>query len=127
MAHKMVSRLKLLVIPFFWFLTQGFEVNKPSALTEEQEKRFRSKQLSKGKSVDGFTVQLRFTFEKEEAHSIKKRFLDEFEHAFIAEVIWHEPHFKVYAGAFHTRAEALALLYKARSSFPNAMIVRTQI
>jgi hypothetical protein len=125
--------MKLLLVSLSLFLCLGMssfkaqEINKPEQLKKIQEQRKLDRLRPGAKTRDGFTVLLRFTDDKDDAENTRKRFVNQFEESFLCEVIWHEPKFKVFAGAFLTRAEAVNLLHKVRNSFPNAMIVETKI
>jgi len=103
------------------------EIVKPEELKRTQENRKNERTKPNAKSREGFTVQLSFTDDKDVAENMKRRFSNQFENKYPCTVEWHEPNFKVFAGSFLTKAEAVSLLYKVRGSFDNAMIVKTKI
>lgn len=103
------------------------EIVKPEELKRAQENRKNEKNKPNVKTVEGYTVLLYFTDDKDAAESMKRRFSNQFENKYPCNVEWHEPKFKVFAGNFLTKAEAVSLLYKVRGSYSNAMIVKTKI
>ncbi len=129
MAHKTIFNL-LSVLAFIGLSSfaqydaiNTDRVTKPEQLKQLQEQRRNAKINSGTVGREFFTVLLRFSDDKDQADAVKNRFEKQFEGKYPCEIVWHEPKFKVFAGKFITRAEAVALLHKTRIAYPNAMIV----
>lgn len=103
------------------------EIIKPGALIAAQESQKSERMKPNAKSREGYTVLLFFSDDKTAADKTKITFDQQFQNKYPCIVEWNEPKFKVFAGAFLTRAEAVSLLYKAREMFPKAMIIKTKI
>ncbi len=63
---------------------------------------------------------------RQEAYSIKAKFLRKYE-GIINDVVYDNPNYKVYVGGYHTKSEALKLLFKIHRDFPTAFIVYDRI
>jgi hypothetical protein len=112
------------------FITSAFsqDIEKPESLKRHQESQKSERNKMGGKSREFFTILLVFTDDKDVAEQTKRRFETQFvDKKYPTLVEWHEPKFKVFAGAFNSRAEAVSLLYKTRLQFPNAMIVKNRL
>lgn len=110
-----------------WVFEHSGDIVKPTELIAAQESQKSDRLKPNAKTRDGFTIQLFFSDDKTAADNIKSKFDSQFINKYVCTVEWYEPNFKVFAGAFLTRAEAVALLYKCKDSFPRAMIVKTKI
>lgn len=120
--------LSVMMLSFVFSKSQYAEIEKPENLKRYQETQKNDRNKPGGKSREFFTILLVFTDDKDIAEQTKKRFETTFaDKKYPSLVEWHEPKFKVFAGAFNTRAEAVALLYKTRLQFPNAMIVKNRL
>ncbi|MCO6495302.1 MAG: SPOR domain-containing protein [Bacteroidetes bacterium] len=124
-------RFLFMIITFFiicsFTFQSGVDIIKPSNLILAQENQKNERSKPNAQTRDGYKVLLYFTDDKSSADNIKSKFDQQFNSKFLCTVEWYEPKFKVFAGSFLTRAEAVALLYKVRGIFPNAMIVKTKI
>jgi hypothetical protein len=128
MMNKLIlTFLVMLIFPAFLLAQGRLDIDKPDALRVLQEERMKERMKSDSKTLEGYRVLLYFSEDRSAADRVKSRFLNEFSANFDCDVEWDEPKFKVYAGSFISRAEAVELLYFVREKFPNAMIVKTKL
>jgi hypothetical protein len=98
-------------------------INKPDELISYQEKRLKERLRPGSETQEGFAVMLRFSDDKEAMDQVRSRFLSMYETEGIpCKVVWQNPKFKVFAGEFLSRPEAVLLLARVRNDFPGAMV-----
>jgi len=124
--------IAILAIAFFSvsaFLIKdgGLTIRKSEEIQKLQDQKKQERAKLDTKTKDGFRVLLQFTDDKKKADGIKSKFVSQISNEIPCEVEWDEPKFKVYAGNFYSRAEAVSLLYKVRGTFTSAIIVKTKI
>lgn len=81
------------------------------------------------RSISGYRIRIYFDnsqTSRGESEEILKRFSDRY-HGIPVYRTYANPYFKVTAGDFRTRSEAMALLVKLRNEFPRALLVREKI
>jgi hypothetical protein len=105
----------------------GLTIRKSEEIQKLQDQKKVERVKLETKTKDGFRVLLLFTDDKAKADGIKSKFVSQISNEIPCEVEWDEPKFKVYAGNFYSRAEAVSLLYKVRGTFTSAIIVKTKI
>ncbi|MBI2967419.1 MAG: SPOR domain-containing protein [Bacteroidetes bacterium] len=80
------------------------------------------------KGVPGYRVQLFFGSHKKDAMEVKSRFLqDKKESDQEIYILYDQPYFKVRAGDFLIRMEAVKFLKEISGIFPNAFVVKDDI
>jgi hypothetical protein len=119
--------LVALILPMTLAGQGRLDIDKPDALRILQEERMKERMKSDSKTLEGYRVLLYFSEDRSAAERVRSRFINEYSENFNCDLEWDEPKFKVYAGSFITRAEAVELLYFVREKFPNAMIVKTKL
>lgn len=77
-------------------------------------------------SVDGYRIQLYFGNEREKAREEKTKFLKHFP-GISAYESYQQPNFRIRAGDFRTRLEAVKNLKEISANFPGAFVVTDQI
>jgi hypothetical protein len=73
------------------------------------------------RGIDGYRVQL-FQGSKDEAFRIKAEFMKKYPDCKVY-ILFRTPDFRVRAGDFRTRSEAIKLKYTVEKNFPNPLIV----
>ena len=82
---------------------------------------------SSDKKIGGYRIFIGFSAKRAEATEIQKKADELFGSTYGALLIYDEPNFKVYVGAFSTAAEADAALPEIKKEFPTARKLRLQI
>ena len=94
---------------------------------ESMEKARTERTKSSDKKISGYRIFVGFSSKRAEATEIQKKADEIFGSTYGALLIYDEPNFKVYIGAFTTAAEADAALADIKKEFPTARKLRLQI
>ena len=94
---------------------------------ESMEKARKERTKSSDKKISGYRIFVGFSSKRAEATEIQKKADEIFGSTYGALLIYDEPNFKVYIGAFTTAAEADAALADIKKEFPTARKLRLQI
>ena len=94
---------------------------------ESMEKARKERTKSSDKKISGYRIFIGFSSKRAEATEIQKKADEIFGSTYGALLIYDEPNFKVYIGAFTTAAEADAALADIKKEFPTARKLRLQI
>lgn len=94
---------------------------------ESLEKARKERIKSSDKKIGGYRIFIGFSAKRAEATEIQKKADELFGSTYGALLIYDEPNFKVYVGAFTTAAEADAALPEIKKEFPTARKLRLQI
>ena len=94
---------------------------------ESMEKVRKERTKSSDKKIGGYRIFIGFSAKRAEATEIQKKADELFGSTYGALLIYDEPNFKVYVGAFTTAAEADAALPEIKKEFPTARKLRLQI
>ena len=94
---------------------------------ESLEKARKERTKSSDKKISGYRIFVGFSSKRAEATEIQKKADEIFGSTYGALLIYDEPNFKVYIGAFTTAAEADAALADIKKEFPTARKLRLQI
>jgi hypothetical protein len=94
---------------------------------ESMEKARKERTKSSDKKISGYRIFVGFSSKRAEATEIQKKADELFGSTYGALLIYDEPNFKVYIGAFTTAAEADAALADIKKEFPTARKLRLQI
>ena len=94
---------------------------------ESMEKARKERTKSSDKKISGYRIFVGFSSKRAEATEIQKKADEIFGSTYGALLIYDEPNFKVYIGAFNTAAEADAALADIKKEFPTARKLRLQI
>ena len=94
---------------------------------ESMEKARKERTKSSNKKISGYRIFVGFSSKRAEATEIQKKADEIFGSTYGALLIYDEPNFKVYIGAFTTAAEADAALADIKKEFPTARKLRLQI
>ncbi len=87
----------------------------------------RSRQLNASKmSMPGYRIQLYFGGERKNAQAIRSEFISSFPDI-PCYLLFQQPHFKVRAGDFRTRQEAVGFRKKIAGLFPSGFIVPDEV
>ncbi len=94
---------------------------------ESLEKARKERTKSSDKKISGYRIFVGFSSKRPEASEIQRKADEIFGSTYGALLIFDEPNFKVYIGAFTTAAEADAALADIKKEFPTARKLRLQI
>jgi len=84
------------------------------------------KSFEKNEMVDGFRIQYFFTNDRREMEKVEKEFRFEYERI-PTEWVHDPPYYKLFAGSFLSRIQAMRLLIRLRESFPGALLVHSPV
>lgn len=129
-------------IPFEYPVVEGFTINmqvrdelpmaggddpiKMDMPAELNEILIRAKEQGANAALEGFRVQLYSGGDLEEANKVRADFLELYP-GFNAYRLWIQPTFRVRAGDFPTRNEAMMFMNEIRKDFPGAFVVPDRI
>jgi len=94
---------------------------------ESLEKTRTGRIKSSDKKISGYRIFVGFSSKRTEANEIQRKANEIFGSTYGALLIFDEPNFKVYIGAFTTAAEADAALADIKKEFPTGRKLRLQI
>src|SRR5690625_6653297 len=84
------------------------------------------KSFEKNEMVDGFRIQYFFTNDRREMEKVEKEFRFEYERI-PTEWVHDPPYYKLFAGSFLSRIQAMRLLMRLRERFPGALLVHSPV
>ena len=87
----------------------------------------RKNKIRKAKKINGYRIFIGFSNKKAIAQELLTKAEEKFATTYGAQIIFDEPNFKVYIGAFTTQAEADAALVDVRKEFPTARKLKMPI
>lgn len=104
----------------------GITVHQPQAISSALKNKISA---NKSKKISGFRIRIFFDNKQDSRSSSElalKKFKSEYP-GYEAYRSYSSPYFKVTAGNFRTKSEAIRFLQSVRVDFPNAMVVKENI
>ena len=96
------------------------------AVVKAENNRLQNRR-SDEKLVQGYRILIGFTSNKEKAEQLKSDAQKVFEDRFSPQLVYDEPNFKIYVGAYTNVAEADEALGEIRRDYPNAKKIKMPI
>ena len=96
------------------------------AVVKAENNRLQNRR-SDEKLVQGYRILIGFTSTKEKAEQLKSDAQKVFEDRFSPQLVYDEPNFKIYVGAYTNAAEADEALGEIRRDYPNAKKIKLPI
>jgi len=87
----------------------------------------RKNKIRSSKKINGYRIFIGFSNKKAIAQELLTKAEEKFASSYGAQIIFDEPNFKVYIGAFTTQAEVDAALVEVRKEFPTARKLKMPI
>ena len=122
----------LFLIPFFGVGQNQYNLNTEKETTYISQKKINDlvdkyKQILKKKNgVDGWRLQIKFTSKRENILPYQLKFTDLYPEIPV-QIIFESPYYKLTAGNFRTKNEALKIKHKIHKHFPGAHPISTII
>ena len=122
----------IFIIPFFGFSQNQNNLNDKKETTFISQTKINDlvdkyKQILKNKNgVDGWRLQIKFTSKREDILPYQLKFTNLYPEIPV-EIIFDSPYYKLTAGNFRTKNEALKIKHKIHKNFPGAHPVSTII
>lgn len=130
MCNEMKGNIAILLIGFLVFLGCGESVAQKVIFVEtaDVQKAMESykTEFQKYDLVPGYRVQYLFTNDRREMERTEREFRTEYERV---PTEWEHdpPYYKLFAGSFLSRTNAMRLLVRLRENFPGTLLVHSSV
>ncbi|MEZ4803992.1 MAG: hypothetical protein R2852_00495 [Bacteroidia bacterium] len=119
---------RLIVLAIFAFaifsIDAQVQVNKPAGLDNLIQTRTAQK-MNPNATTHGYHILIFNGDDRNKAEKMKSKFDSEFESH--SEVVWDEPNFKVYVGAYTSKFECMKLYEEIKGKYQTAIVASAKI
>jgi len=128
LPHNTLKSLVFLLFIWLWAAPSCFGQvlyeAEPSVQKADENRKIK---IKNSKKINGFRIFIGFSNKRAIAQELLTKAEEKFATTYGAQIIFDEPNFKVYIGAFTTQAEVDAALVEVRKEFPTARKLKMPI
>ncbi len=128
LPHNTLKSLVFLLFIWLWAAPNCFGQvlyeAEPSVQKADENRKIK---IKNSKKINGFRIFIGFSNKRAIAQELLTKAEEKFATTYGAQIIFDEPNFKVYIGAFTTQAEVDAALVEVRKEFPTARKLKMPI
>lgn len=126
--HKTLKTLAILLFSWLWSTPHCFgQVLYEAEPSVQKADENRKNKIRNSKKINGYRIFIGFSNKRAIAQELLTKAEEKFATTYGAQIIFDEPNFKVYIGAFTTQAEVDAALIEVRKEFPTARKLKMPI
>lgn len=116
---------------FFGCCNQAFSQGNVTIIAEDGIENLENSRIQRRKNADvlmqGFRIFIGMTSSRADAVKLQVEAQEKFQENFTPQVVYDEPNFKIYVGAYNNNTEADEALVEIRKSYPNAKKIKMPI
>ena len=121
----------IIFFAFLGYYNQGFTQGNVTIIAEDGIENLENTRIQRRKNADvlvqGFRIFIGMTSSRADAVKLKGEAQEKFHETYAPQVVYDEPNFKIYVGAYNNNSEADDALTEIRKSYPNAKKIKMPI
>lgn len=121
----------IIFLAFLAYHNQGFAQGNVTIIAEDGIENLENTRIQRRKNADvlvqGFRIFIGMTSSRADAVKLQGEAQEKFHETYAPQVVYDEPNFKIYVGAYNNNSEADDALTEIRKSYPNAKKIKMPI
>ena len=121
----------IIFLAFLAYHNQGFTQGNVTIIAEDGIENLENTHIQRRKNADvlvqGFRIFIGMTSSRADAVKLQREAQEKFHETYAPQVVYDEPNFKIYVGAYNNNSEADDALTEIRKSYPNAKKIKMPI
>lgn len=121
----------IIFLAFLVYHNQGFAQGNVTIIAEDGIENLENTRIQRRKNADvlvqGFRIFIGMTSSRADAVKLQGEAQEKFHETYAPQVVYDEPNFKIYVGAYNNNSEADDALTEIRKSYPNAKKIKMPI
>ena len=121
----------IIFFAFLGYYNQGFTQGNVTIIAEDGIENLENTRIQRRKNADvliqGFRIFIGMTSSRADAIKLQGEAQEKFQESYAPQVVYDEPNFKIYIGAYNNSTEADEALSEIRRTYPNAKKIKMPI